>query len=108
MAWDRRSPFDEHGGLMHWANPRAETKYQGLAHEWREETEFTATIEVVDTVRGRSAAYLLVQDEKGVEHTMFITDLVAALPHFSKGKCRAVWVPQKRGQNFGLRLVRAI
>lgn len=107
MAWDRRSPFNEHGGLMHWANPRATTKYDA-AHEWRDEVHFEATLEVLQTVRGQSAAYLIVKDQDGIEHTMFITDLVDALPHFKKGKCKGLWVPQKRGQNFGFKLVKAL
>lgn len=109
MAWDRRSPFDETGGLMHYADERLEDKpwnkdrYSG---DWRPEIEFEATIEVVRTVRGRSASYLIVKDQNGVEHSMFISELVEALYNFKKGKCKGVWVPKKRGQNFGLKLVR--
>ena len=96
---------------MHYAQPGLEDKpwHRGrYSGDWREEAEFEATIEVVRTVRGRSASYLIVKDQNGVEHSMFISELVEALYNFKKGKCRGMWVPKKRGQNFGIRLAKAL
>ena len=58
--------------------------------------------------RGRSAAYFNLWREsnsKGV--TMFLTDLCEAMPHFVNGRLKGQFQFTKRGQNYGVKLVKA-
>lgn len=65
---------------------------------------FTATLQLVELERGRSAARFWWSDEDGVHYPMFgqgIVDMLLAgvLDH---GKITGTWIAVKRGANYGI------
>lgn len=107
MAWDRRAPFNEEGGLMHYADERASPNDRRCyAHEWRAVTEFEATMQYITFIRGRSAAYLVMEDQNSVRHSIFLAEFSDVIPHLVRGRCRGIWTVAKRGQNFGIKLAK--
>ncbi len=77
--------------------------------DWRENRPFDATMKIGDIRSGRSAKYVMLIDEQGSEHPMFVAELVRCAKDFGiqKGVIRGTWKVRKRGQNYGLELVDA-
>jgi len=98
MSWDRTAPFYE-DGLVHYAQ-RSDDHV-----EWRPVVEFKATLTYKTYRRGRSAAYFEFEDEKGREYPMFLKEFDEVVHHLVKGSVSGTWIPTKRGQNFGIKLV---
>jgi hypothetical protein len=102
MGWDRKVPFDKKGNLLHY--PEWWHERDGI--DWREQAEFTDALVFMDYSRGRSAAYLNFQSTTTrAEYPIFLTDIGDVLPRMVHGKIEGRWLPTKRGQNFGLKLV---
>lgn len=74
--------------------------------EWRENVPFTATLTVVGTFRGRSAARFVWQDAEGRTFPMFLTDVLETLRRGVDvgGTVTGEWLVAKRGANYGIRL----
>ena len=104
MAWNKLAPYDKDGNLMHYAS-LAGTYY--AAHEWREQEEFTATLMYEGFTRGRSAANMTFTDEYGHKYTMFLAEFDKLVNHMRCGCVSGTWITCKRGQNYGIRLVKA-
>lgn len=103
--WDRKAPFNEHGDLMHYPQQSWRDK---APVEWRPVEEFEATLNYDTFTRGRSAAYLILRDrEHNRLYPMFLAELDMALPHFNGGVISGTWTITKRGENFGVKLVKA-
>jgi len=56
---------------------------------------------------GRSAKYLIIEDEAGRSYPMFITDFLTAVQNFDiiNGVMDAYWTGSKRGSNYGIKVV---
>lgn len=92
-------PFDKQGNQQHFAS-----EYHGNTSEWRENKPFTERVVVHGMESGRSAKYLVIRmmdsDKRG---TMFVKDLVEALPYFVDGVLKGTFRFTKRGQNYGIK-----
>ena len=75
--------------------------------EWKQNFEFDSVLGVRNMERGRSAKYLMWEDEQGREYPMFIVDLLDLLQRgiVHEGiTAPFTWTFRKRGQNYGIRL----
>ena len=94
------------GNLMHHPYPHAGAE----PDEWRGNDEFEATLKLLGTERGRSAAYFrweVVSGDlpAGTRLPMFITDVGHVLMggiSQAGGVATGRWFVVKRGQNFGV------
>jgi len=78
------------------------------AIEWRDNTPFSADVEFERFTRGRSAARSVWREfRSGVLYEMFLVDLADAMPAVVDGKLSGEFCFQKRGQNYGMRLLEA-
>lgn len=114
------APYTESGSLMHFPESRmdySEAVRLDVGHgwkvpprevgpDWRPNVPFAATLRLVDTRRGRSAAYFIWYDETGAEFPMFITDMLALVQSgvaIAGGTVSTRWMVTKRGANYGIR-----
>lgn len=101
-------PFDKQTGeMLHYAW----AWHNGVdTLEWRDNYEFTATLKWDGFQRGRSAAYLQWVDAEGTHYSMFLQqfDEVMRAACLHDDRARGVWTFCKRGENYGVRLVRAL
>lgn len=93
-------PYDIEGNQLHYAQPSRGVHY-------RDNLPFHATVEVDGMASGRSAKYLTVKIHKTESDvvfngTMFVKEIVAALPYFDHGKLVGNFRFTKRGENYGL------
>lgn len=127
-------PFDGHGNQLHYErdighlpehlteiwkvddpylrealdDERDEWYEKARQRTWRDNYIFTATMTVVSMSRGRSAAYFHLIDERGKQYTMFMTDMVDMVKRarmITQGVVTGRWTFQKRGNNYGVKLV---
>lgn len=87
---------------MHWTSG-----YSNDYVAWRDNEPFEATVTFTGMTAGYSAKYLTVVDEAGKSYPMFVKDALGVLQvgTVANGKCTGTWVCQKRGANYGLKLV---
>jgi hypothetical protein len=93
-------PFDKNDEMMNypesWENPIWKDNY-----EWEDELKYESY------GRGRSAAYMIfVSTQTNKTYTMFLTDFDSIVSLLSGGALKGTFTFQKRGQNYGVRLVR--
>ncbi len=72
---------------------------------WEPNEEFAATLRLVGTTRGRSAAYFRwVDDHSGRTYPMFMSSLAELLLSdvVVRGVASGRWVGVKRGENYGI------
>jgi hypothetical protein len=100
-----KAPFDKEGALMHYARYGYGPDHYYGAHEWRVPEPIALRLTLEQTERGRSAAYFIWLDDEGRRWPMFMTDLAHLLHHgtVAQGVADGMWIPRKRGENFGLR-----
>lgn len=104
-------PFDKSGSLLHFTYSQpGETggRYGDWAAEWRENKPFTCKLTLDSMRSGRSAKYVIWQDDEGHSYPMFITDLLTLLQERSVVNGVTydnTWIVRKRGKNYGLALV---
>lgn len=98
-------PFDKQGVLMHYANPDARPDHFDAAHKWLEPEPIELTLHLYGTERGRSAAYFLWTDGLANVWPMFMKDMADLVKNaaINYGVVSGMWIPCKRGQNYGLR-----
>ncbi len=75
--------------------------------DWKDVGQFFAVLKLQGLHRGRSAAFFWWKDEStGATYPMFMVDLVDLLRRKSVylGVAAAHWQPQKRGENYGIRM----
>jgi hypothetical protein len=104
-------PYDERGNLMHYAVDRPYGYDYYTPNDWRPGAEFEATLELDHTISGRSAKYFMWHDiNTGLTYPMFAADLVDLCKKgiVRRGISHSVWVPRKRGANFGIRWAKAL
>jgi len=90
---------------MHYAGYGLYT-YEGV--KWVDNFEFTAALTIKGFQRGRSAAYFDLEDQlTGFQYTMFMKDMVDLITKgtITRGVANGRWTFQKRGSNFGVKLV---
>lgn len=96
------APYTDSGSLMHYV----ETRY-GQQPNWLPNDPFTATLWLVETRRGRSAAYFIWRAGDGREYPMFISDMLqlvkSGVTIRPGGAVSTRWVVTKRGSNYGIR-----
>lgn len=92
-------PFDEKGNML---------SYDYGAHDYKDPYEFTDTLTYVGYGRGRSAAHFYFKDSKNKTYNMFISDFddLIKTGKFSSGTITATFTFVKKGQNFGIQLVK--
>lgn len=104
-------PIGEDGNMQsyplpsHLRNPYPNgPRYIRVGPEMRHLPPFEATLKVVDYVRGQSAMRVIVEDTTtGMRYPMFLSDIFEYL----KGvDITATWRPVKKGQNYGIQVVR--
>lgn len=110
---DLKVPYSPQGNLMHHPGypklvegSEGELTYPEVG-EWRDNESFEATLRLMGTARGRSAAFFCWEDVKtGQAWPMFITDvsrLITMAAHIEPGGVvSGRWFVVKRGHNFGL------
>lgn len=111
-------PFSRNGSLLTY--PEYEHQYVGpgngdrghdnsiLIHPpvWKDNYEFTGTLEFDHFSRGRSAAHAIFKDPSDdTEYTMFLTDLGDAIPNMGGGFLIGTFTFVKRGQNYGIKFL---
>jgi hypothetical protein len=105
MVYTGQIPFDPKTG-----NPLPYAQIAYLNNRdviWRDNEPFSATMNIVDFERGRSAAHFILKDEFGRQYVMFLTDLLYLIKNFrvESGKTtRLNWVFCKRGRNYGVQV----
>lgn len=75
--------------------------------DWRPNDPFTASLRIVGTERGRSAARFVAEDtETGCRYPMFMTEMLAIIQTatIDRGVITGTWIGCKRGANYGIRL----
>lgn len=114
------APYTENGDLMHFPENsydysdavRLETGYgwevppRTVTPDWRPNVPFAKTLRLVETRRGRSAAYFIWHDEDGREFPMFISDMLGLVQSgvaIAGGTVTTRWMVTKRGANYGIR-----
>lgn len=95
-------PYQPDGSVPHYPEP---WKHGELT--WKDPEPFEATLTLDGMSRGRSAANFDFTSETGATFTVFMTDLVDMIRdrRWVEGRITATFVPCKRGQNYGIRLV---
>lgn len=81
--------------------------YPTGSSEWRPNSPFEATLRIVGTERGQSAARFIAENtETGVRYPVFMTELLAIAQNavIDHGVVAGRWIGCKRGANYGLRL----
>ncbi|MFE2994178.1 hypothetical protein ACFXG4_04090 [Nocardia sp. NPDC059246] len=81
--------------------------FPGRLSEWRPNEPFEASLRIVGTVRGQSAARYIAEDiETGCQYPMFMTEMLAIiqLATIDRGVIAGTWIGCKRGANYGIRL----
>jgi hypothetical protein len=116
MAKTWRIPFKADGSVMRYAINDPNSRHASgpehkwhpdYADQWRDNFEFTASMHFVEFKRGRSAAYAVFQTSKDETYYMFLSDLEKAIPLLDKGfLLKKVFTFSKRGQNYGIKVVR--
>ena len=104
MPWDRKAPYEvASGDLLHYPYT-----YKVGGFVWKDVVEFSDTLEYQTYDRGRSAAYFWFVSLAGPRYPMFLTDLDKVMKHMSSGgRVTGDWTITKRGQNFGVTLLKA-
>jgi len=107
-------PFDSNGNMVGYMHDRDIVK-------WRDPETFFDALSFSRFERGRSAALLLEGDEgrhailegngggnepQGQVFQVFLTDLSKMIPHMRDGIIEGTFTFCKRGQNFGIKLVK--
>ena len=94
-------PYHEDGSIPHYPVSWARD------YLWKDPEPFSATLTLIGFSRGRSAANFDFESETGARFTVFMTDLMAMIqsPAWQSGKISGTFVPTKRGQNYGIKLV---
>jgi hypothetical protein len=75
---------------------------------WKENHEFTDTLEIVGFSRGRSAAnFNFKSTTNGMEYNTFMTDVLSIISKsvIDHGVVTGTWTFVKRGANYGIKLV---
>lgn len=70
---------------------------------------FDAVLEVVQMNTGRSAKYVTLRNvETNITYPMFVSDLLDVVRYgeVSKGRMTGRWTVSKRGQNYGIKIVK--
>ena len=96
-------PFDANGSQLHYA--------ENWEHNvlWKDNYEFEDTLVFVSMQRGQSAAYFnLVSKTTDKCYTMFMKDIIEVIRNcrIDKGEIVGKWTFTKRGQNYGIALVK--
>jgi len=95
-------PFTEDGSLLHYP------EWWHAGFTWHEAEPFTCTLTLDGARRGRSAAYFMWRDPAtGRTFPMFlhsVEELIKAAD-IIRGTVTGTWLPVKRGQNYGIKLV---
>lgn len=96
-----RVPFDTKGNQEHYPNK------WGSHGEYRDNYEFFTTLTFSHFSRGKSAAYANFICTSGMKCTMFLRDLEEIMPFLENGSVTGSFTFVKRGQNFGVKLIKA-
>lgn len=95
------APYNENGDLLRYPNGRNAV--------WKENTPFPATMTFERKVYSYQAAgYVYFRDERGCQYPMYrsaLPDLIARAV-INKGTVTAMWMVEKKGRNYGLRLAK--
>lgn len=97
-----KAPYFPNGSLMHYPSSWDDA-------DWRDIVPFTARLTLACYTRGYSAAFFLLLDEQNREYPMFLTDFTELVQQRACIRGRfllSTYTVQKRGQNYGIRLVR--
>lgn len=102
MALDK-APYSSAGHLMSWV-PRVP---RGDDIEWRDNTPFEATMELITYGRGMSSARFTWQDHENHQYEMFLKDMMELILKtvIDHGVVTGKWRVCKRGQNYGIQFV---
>lgn len=81
--------------------------FPGRLSEWRPNQPFNASLRIIGTERGQSAARYIAEDiETGCQYPMFMTEMLAIVQTatIDRGVIAGTWIACKRGANYGIRL----
>jgi hypothetical protein len=93
-------PFDKNGNQEHYPNE------WGGHKEYKDNYEFFSTLTFSHFSRGRSAAYAHFIATSGMKCTMFLKDFEESVPYIKNGALTGTFTFVKRGQNFGVKIVK--
>lgn len=103
-------PFDGRGNMKTYLRARRRFETEEEYNEdldWRDNTPFTATMELRGFGRGMSSARFHFIDHEGHTYEMFMKDMEHLFLHgiIEQGVVTGKWRICKRGQNYGLQFV---
>lgn len=104
MSGDYKIPFSV-------SNPGQHLDYawDGANVIWKDNVEFEKHLTYMTFQRGRSSATLVFVDSQGNLYTMFLQQFNELMGQTDfTGRINGVWIFVKRGQNYGIKLVRRI
>jgi hypothetical protein len=98
-------PFNSKGNMVKYSGDRDIV-------EWKDNFEFYAHIHFLNFERGRSAAHAIFEGPEddvaeGKIYQVFLTDLAIMIPYMNQGLVEGTFTFCKRGQNYGVKLVKA-
>lgn len=106
MGWNKMVPYDEKGNMMSYAvEGDSPQNYYRAKGGWKPAEKFSAKLTYRGCYRGRSATVFTFEDEKGHSYPMFLSGFDMVVRLMVKGVVAGVFVPVKRGSNYGLELV---
>lgn len=100
MAAKYQIPFKQDGN-------HADYAYQWEVLEWRDNYEFTETMQIIEYGRGNSSATFKLCDSLGRVYNCFMSDTFDIIrdDRFAKGYITANFTFVKKGQSYGVKLV---
>ena len=95
-------PFDKNGNQMSYVD------YWDKDVTYIENYEFESEMTIITYSRGRSAANFVLKDERGHTYNVFMKDMIDIIHNslIDKGILTGRWTFCKRGQNYGIKLVK--
>mgnify|MGYP001574538337 CR=1 FL=1 len=105
----KQYPVDYLGNVQHYPEGsyvKVNDTYELIPPNWIDNAPFEAKLSILDTHRGRSAAYFRLADSGGHIYPMFMTDMLELLMQTTivNGVVVGRWQIRKRGQNYGISL----
>lgn len=98
---DYKVPFDQAGNQLHWADPNGNWPRDVV---WEQNAPFEDVLTYKGYARGRSAAYLEFERQRGTTVGVFLSDFDKIAPLMVRGRIEGTFIFAKKGQNFGCKL----
>lgn len=112
MTPKHSAPYSTNGSLQYRPHvehqPDGDGGYTSVPPEWRQIKPFKARLRIDDWVLAKPTPYLTLKDRYGARYPILLGDLLEVIKtqEIDDGYVNAWWVAHKRGNNYGIRLLR--